>query len=188
MTFSETHGRFGSFVDAVQAGYPLTGTSADPAWYVGAEHLAAHDNWNRIVAWHTEARILSPDRGAISRTDRVVARRVLRVHVSVWSKDARRAENACHALHVAIDGASGESNNVVGDVREQWFPGSIEHGGASFDLSFDLAINVLASDLEVIASDAEPGAGTPVTPATELVIGSQLDDQALPDVSLSNED
>lgn len=185
MTWADTHGRFGSFVDDVIAGYPVTSTAADPTWWVGAEHLSRNDNHRRIVAWFTEARTLPPARGAISRTDREVARRVLRAHFAVWAASAAECEHMIHALTVAIDSASGESNNTIADLREVWFPpaGILTADAFAADISLDLAISVLVSDLAVITAAAAPGDGTAATVGTSLIIGSTLDDAPLPDVT-----
>lgn len=187
MTFAATHGRFGAFVDDVQAVYPSTGDSTvDPAWFCGQEHVHANHNWHRVVAWfQTVPRIAAGPQGARNGHDAVIAARAVRAHVTIWARTAIGAENMVHAMIGAIDLVAGPSTFAVSNMSEEWAAtgGDIVSGGVVCDLTFDLQILVLESDAAVITDSAAPGDGAPPEPATGLVLGSELDGASLPDVT-----
>lgn len=186
MTFEATEGRFGAFVDAVRARYPVLGTDDDPAWFCGAEHANDNDNWHRIVAWSTEGTI-GPPRGmgaAVSKTGTAVASRALRATFQVWGPSRKVTENELHGLIEAIDYVSGSADNVVGGMRERWFvrSGVIHEGGAMVEISFDLLINVLESDRLVLLEGRAVGLPATPTPADTLIVVGALDGAELPPV------
>ena len=143
------------------------------------------------MAWYqTTPRVAPPQQGARNGHDAVIAVRVVRAHFTIWGRTARSTENMVHAMIGAIDLVSGPSDRAVGAMSEEWAAssGDIVSGGVVCDLSFDLSIQVLESDTEVILSDAAPGDGADPETATGLVLGSDLDGASLPDVTTPPED
>jgi hypothetical protein len=192
VSFADTHGRFGAFVDLVQARYPVLSTDADPAWFVGPEHAHNNDNWYRIVAY-TLGGVIGPPRGmgsAVSKTDIAVASRKLKTHFQVWCPTHKTAENVLHGVIEAIDYVSGSADNVVGGMSEAWDPGAgrIDAGGALVVLTFDLVLNVLQTDRLVLLEGRAVGAPVTPTPATGLTLIGALDGAELPPVTTTTED
>ena len=192
MTHEATHGRFGAFVDSVQAVYPSTAdATVDPEWLCGQEHVHANHNWHRVVAWFDRVPSIKPGGVQASRNghDATIAARIVRAHFTIWGRTARIVENMVHAMIGAIDSDAGPSAWAVANMSEDWAAtgGDIVSGGVVCDLTFDLGINVLESDAAVILTDADPGDGTPPEPATELVLGSALDGASLPDVTTTED-
>lgn len=178
--------RFSDWVAEVEAAYPTTGTTT---WLVGQEHESEHRNWNRIVAWVEGARVLPPGEGARAREGTVICRRVLVVHLCMWAATFDAAESRVHALHVALDAVSGESNMTIGGVREVWTPiqGDVTTAGYRVDVVLDLAMHVLDTDFDVVESGAEPGAGADLVTPTSITITPSLDSTELAPVVLTPE-
>lgn len=176
--------RITTFVESLAAAMP---PAAGLEWLVGQEHLGKHYEASRIVAFVEGASWRPPAEGARDRSDVVLGRRVVRLVLALWARTYRRAEDLVHAVAVAVDAVTGESDETVSAVSEAWRPtdGTVTTRGVEVRITLDVAIRVLASDYDVVEVEAEPGAGAELVEATSITITGALADTELPAVTLA---
>jgi hypothetical protein len=165
--------RFTDIVDAIKAVYPTAGATV---FLIGEEHLGEHRNWNRIVVHHAaQTAVRGPQQSAGAKGDDWRWTRYLRTTFSIWASTLEQAENRLHALLVAIYDVFGGSADGVSDLQETWYPKGVAGAGRVVDLTCTIGIVVLASDVNVVQADAEPGAGFATTAATGITINPSLE-------------
>lgn len=169
--------RFSSIVESIQARYPTAGSTQ---WLVGARYLGLHQNFNRIICYTTSGPIVTPDRTAsladhaASADDTWLWSRKVEAVFSIWASTYAQAESRLHALCVAIVDVFGSADDNVGNMREQWHLEGVNGNGCQVDLLCSMTLRVLASDVNVVQDDADPGAGFPTTPATAINLTTEL--------------
>lgn len=177
--------RFSDIIDDIAAVYP---TAGDTQFLVGDEYHATNTNWNRIVASHADqGDIRGPQQGAGAKGDNWRWTRYLPVTFSIWASGATQAENRLHALLCALYDVMGESDDSLSNVKERWYPKGVASGGRCVDVTCIFGIVVLASDVNVVESDAAVGAGFPVVQATSLQLIGELEDTSLPAIEITPE-
>ncbi len=173
--------RFSTIVAAVQAAYPTAGPTT---WLVGAQHLGEHRNHTRIVAYTTAGPIVTPDKTASYREDTWLWSREVEAVFSIWAASYAQTENRLHALLVALVSVFGSADDGIGNIREQWYLEGVSGAGCQVDLLCSMTLHVLASDVNVVEDDADPGAGLPTTVPDAITIVGELDSTELPPVIL----
>lgn len=149
--------RLQSLVDQVKANYAGTDTS----WFVGAEHIHKHDNWDRIVVYPTTGEVISPQFAAQGRTteiggiDDCVFERKPLIEWAIWAKDYEEAEDRLHGVLLAIEKTIAQADISISQLQERWITdGRITDGGSIVVLSTAITFDVLTSDAAIVAWDA----------------------------------
>jgi hypothetical protein len=187
--------RFEAFKDLVEAAYA---GAADTTWLFGAKHIFDHHNWNRIVVWPGIGFIRAPVTGAQGITtetggrDDIVWNRNPQMSFGIWAEDTEQAENRLHAVLIAIDDVLSQADIKVANLNENWVEAESQDNttdGATVVLTMNVAFDVLARDVDIVAYDAatsptpprpEVGDGGPTETVTQVTIKTP-DETDVPD-------
>jgi hypothetical protein len=173
--------RLSAVVDAVRAHWP----DSETTWFVGAEHLHAHEGAeNRIVVHPTNGPItepgiaaqghyletLVPNAPAADSTSRddILWQRRLSVNWVLWGSSYSDAEARLHALLAAMAEALTQSDITLADIREMWVrQGDVTSGGSMVVVSTTIPLLVLTQDVTLPDT---PGEGVAIETVDQISV------------------
>lgn len=192
--------RLQSFVNSVAAVYA---GAPDTTWYVGAEHIHRHENFERIVVYPTDGQITAPRIAGGGRTtesggiDNVAFERRVKLEFAIWARDYEQGEGRLHAVLLAIEEILSQADLSLENIGERWiFTGEIASGGTIVVLSCAVTFEILEHDKDIVAYDAatnptpprpEVGDGAPTTQAESVTIIAEQDGEEIANLTFDEE-
>jgi hypothetical protein len=183
--------RFATFIAAIETDYS---GADDTMWFVGANHIHDHHNWNRIVAWLGDGPVVGPETAAQGITtdesgrDDIVWTRKPRASIGIWAQNEEQAENRLHAILVSLDNILAQADITISSLSEVWIAAQNQDNtsdGQIVVLSFDVSFNVLAHDADIVAYDA---ASAPTPPRPTVGQGGPTEVVTSVDITADNDE